>query len=53
MLWTKTIARYGTCPTSVVWATNGGFIYQMGSLTHQNSLWDESSRLVCNRKEFK
>jgi len=27
------IARYGTCPTSVVWAANEGFIDQMGSLT--------------------
>ena len=27
------IARYGTCPTLVVWATDEGFIDQMGSLT--------------------
>ena len=27
------IARYETCPTSVVWATDEGFIDQMGSLT--------------------
>ncbi|KAJ0751370.1 putative cystathionine beta-synthase [Helianthus annuus] len=38
LLWTNTIARYGTCPTSIVWATDVGFIYQMGSLTHQTSL---------------
>ncbi|MFS7989495.1 hypothetical protein Hanom_Chr11g01047621 [Helianthus anomalus] len=38
LLWTNTIARYETCPTSVVWTTNVGFIYQMSSLTHQTSL---------------
>ncbi|MFS8000530.1 putative phosphodiesterase I [Helianthus anomalus] len=38
VLWTNTIARYGTCPTSVVWSTDVGFIYQMGYLTHQTSL---------------
>ena len=27
------IVRYGTCPTSVVWAADKGFIDQMGSLT--------------------
>ncbi|MFS7952119.1 hypothetical protein Hanom_Chr07g00603191 [Helianthus anomalus] len=38
LLWTNTIARYGICPTSVVWATNVGFIYQMGSLANYTSL---------------
>ncbi|KAF5771718.1 hypothetical protein HanXRQr2_Chr13g0568191 [Helianthus annuus] len=38
VLWTETIARYGTCPTSVVWETNVGFIYQISSLTHHTSL---------------
>jgi len=27
------IARYGTCPTLVVWATDEGFIDQLGSLS--------------------
>jgi len=34
----KSVARYGTYPTSVVWATDEGFIDQMGSLTYQVSL---------------
>ena len=29
----KPVARYETCPTPVVWATDKGFIDQMGSLT--------------------
>ena len=29
----KLVVRYGICPTSVVWATDEGFIDQMGSLT--------------------
>ncbi|MFS7910589.1 hypothetical protein Hanom_Chr02g00108051 [Helianthus anomalus] len=36
LLWTETIARYGTCPISIVWATNVGFF------------WIEFSCLVCN-----
>ncbi|MFS7943780.1 hypothetical protein Hanom_Chr06g00504241 [Helianthus anomalus] len=48
MLWNNIIARYRTCLTTVVWATDVGFIYQMGSLTHQTSLLVEFSRLVCN-----
>ncbi|MFS7941634.1 hypothetical protein Hanom_Chr06g00478581 [Helianthus anomalus] len=35
LLWTETITRYETSPSSVICATNVGFIYQMGSLTHQ------------------
>ena len=33
MSWIGPIARYGTCLTSVIWATDEGFIDQMDSLT--------------------
>ena len=47
----KSVARYDTCPTSVVWATDAGFIGQMDSLSPNRLVfWDEFSCLISNRK---
>ncbi|MFS7955962.1 hypothetical protein Hanom_Chr07g00648941 [Helianthus anomalus] len=48
LLWTNTIARYGTCPTSVVWATNVGFITQMAPFPTKLVFWDKFYQLGCN-----
>lgn len=43
---------YGTCPTSVVWATDEGSIDQMGTLTVSPIrlvCWDEFSCLIYNK----